>query len=120
LSEDELDAGAVSIADVPTPGLAQDAMVAIVAGSDTSATALANALYFLLTTPGAYDRLRAEVNAASAVINAREGQLDWAHLVDLPYMQAVINETLRLAPAVPGGAQRTPPPDGGPVAIAGQ
>jgi hypothetical protein len=29
-------------------------------------------------------------------------------------------ETTRLWPAIPNGLQRTPPPDGGPVVVAGQ
>jgi cytochrome P450 len=98
------------------PTLASEAVLAILAGSDTTATALANAMYYLMTHPTCMTRLRAEVDAA-----ADPGtEIDADKLVELSYLQAVISETLRLQPAIPNGVQRMPPHHGGPVIVAGQ
>ena len=39
-----------------------DAVLAIVAGSDTTATTLANVFFYLMSNPEAYKRLQAEVD----------------------------------------------------------
>jgi cytochrome P450 len=96
--------------------LATEASLAIVAGSDTTGTGLANAMCYLLAHPACMDRLRAEVDAAAG----EDADVPSDRLVELKYLQAVLNETLRLQPAVPNGVQRTPPPAGGPVIVAGQ
>jgi cytochrome P450 len=95
--------------------LAAEASLAIVAGSDTTSTALANALFYLISHPASMARLREELDGT-----APPGEdVPPEALSELPYLQAVLNETLRLQPAVPNGVQRTPPPEGGPVVVAG-
>lgn len=59
----------------------------IVAGSDTSSNALANAFFYLLTHPDAYMRLRKEVDAA---FPADVENLDTGVLTGLPFLQAVM------------------------------
>jgi|SRR5712671_2380214 len=44
--------------------VAQDGLLAIVAGSDTTSNTLAAVLYFLLRNPEAYERIQEEVDAA--------------------------------------------------------
>jgi cytochrome P450 len=95
-------------------------MLALVAGSDTTGTALANAMYYLMTHPDCMSRLRAELDCAAGEGTAYDIDIEEDKLVDLKYLQAVINETLRLQPALPNGAQRMPPHNGGPVVVAGQ
>jgi hypothetical protein len=63
--------------------------LAIVAGSDTTSTTLANALFYLLHTPGAYSKLRAELDAA-AFGAALDVELDSKTLADLPLLNGVM------------------------------
>lgn len=66
-----------------------------VAGHETTANALAWALYLLANTPMAQERARAEARAALA-------DADLATLPDrLPYLRQVLDETLRLYPPAP-------------------
>ncbi|MGW3543893.1 cytochrome P450 [Nocardia niigatensis] len=66
----------------------------LVAGHETTATALVWALYRLHREPAALARLRAELSAAGS-------DPDPAGLMALPYLEAVCQETLRLHPPVP-------------------
>ncbi|KAL5476669.1 hypothetical protein ACEPAI_2855 [Sanghuangporus weigelae] len=80
--------------------------LAIVAGSDTTSTTLSGVFFYLLTHPECYDRLRKEVDA---VFPPGEGEpFDGARLAEMKYLNAVINETLRIQPAVPTAIQRAP------------
>ena len=63
----------------------------IFAGTDTTSNALARTLQLLADNQDVQDRLRAEI------AEARNGQdLSYDDLVDLPYLDAVCRETLRL------------------------
>jgi len=77
--------------------------------SDTTGTTLANALYFLACNPTAYQRLQQEVDEA-----AIKGDAIFNNDISpsLPYLEAVITETLRLKPAVPSGQPRVTPTEG--------
>lgn len=65
------------------------------AGHETSASALAMAVYLLSQVPEAQGRLRQEVTAALA---GQNGPLGFEALRQLPYGAALFNETLRLYP----------------------
>ena len=64
-----------------------DAGLAIIAGSDTTATVLANLVYCLLAHPDTYARLRAEVDA---FYPPETNALDPAHLPQMHYLDAVM------------------------------
>lgn len=71
----------------------------LIAGHETTATALAWAVRWTLATPGLADRLRAEiVTARRAEGGAR---LSAARAAELPLVDAVCREALRLNPVVP-------------------
>ncbi|OCH95943.1 cytochrome P450 [Obba rivulosa] len=76
-----------------------DALFAIQAGSDTTAGVLIYLFYFLLTEKDAYNRLREELDNAFPDPDA---PLDLATLDSLPYLNAVLDESLRLGTPFPG------------------
>lgn len=84
------------------------AQVLIVAGSETSATALCGATYLLLSNPATLARLTAEVRAAFA----SEADILLQSTQALPYLSAVIEEALRLCPPGPGTFPRRVPEGG--------
>ncbi|KAH7146836.1 cytochrome P450 [Dactylonectria estremocensis] len=69
------------------------------AGSDTTAITLSSALYYLYTNPDKLEKLRREIDKQAA-----EGRLSdpvtFQEAQSMPYLQAVMKETLRLHPAV--------------------
>ncbi|KAJ6475695.1 cytochrome P450 [Mycena vitilis] len=89
-------------------------VVAIIAGSDTTATVLSNAFFFLLSHPESYMRLQGEVDKA---FPSSKEATDPALLSRLPYLNAVIKESLRLFPPIPTLLQRAPEVGTGPKAL---
>ncbi|KAL5340156.1 cytochrome P450 [Aspergillus crustosus] len=93
--------------------LNEDGRLMIITGSDTSGVALANAFYYLAKHPAVYKKLQSELD--SAFPNRSQSQAEEVRnetLRRLPYLEAVINETIRLKPAVPSGQPRQTPPGG--------
>ncbi|KAI0686845.1 high nitrogen upregulated cytochrome P450 monooxygenase 1 [Cytidiella melzeri] len=78
--------------------LTADGMMAVIAGSDTTATALSHLWYFLVKHPECYKTLRAEILA--------ENEGDFTRQANMPYLNACINEALRLYPPIISGLQR--------------
>ncbi|KAK8008231.1 hypothetical protein PG991_010782 [Apiospora marii] len=81
-----------------------DAIAIIIAGSDTVAATLVFAFYELAHDPSHQDKLLAELEG----VNIH----DRVALQSCQHLNAVINETLRLHPAVPTGGYRETPPEG--------
>ncbi|KAG6808992.1 hypothetical protein H0H92_002067, partial [Tricholoma furcatifolium] len=77
-----------------------DAGLAIIAGADTTSSAIANLVYFLLRNPNAYRRIQAEIDTLG------DNVMDYAKQAHLPYLTAALNESLRLFPPVLSGTQR--------------
>jgi cytochrome P450 len=90
---------------------ASESLLQIFAGSDTSATTIRILLLHVLTNPHMYARLRAEIDngistgAISSPIKDAEGRR-------LPYLQALIKESLRMFPPASGYMPRTVPKKG--------
>jgi cytochrome P450 len=85
-----------------------NASTLVVAGSETTATTVTAAFYFLLTNPDAYQQLRNEVRSA---FNSKT-EITITSVNKLEYMLACLNETMRMMPAAPGGIPRVVPPGG--------
>ncbi|KAL5511173.1 hypothetical protein ACEPAH_4388 [Sanghuangporus vaninii] len=95
-----------------------DVLVAIGAGADTTSTALGGLFFYLLSNPSVFYRLRKELDSEFPI---GEGEpFDAVKLASLPYLNAVINETLRLQPAVPTSLQRCPLEGSGGKMVAGR
>lgn len=71
----------------------------LLAGRDTTAGFLSNIWFVLSRNPNAWARLRAEVDALNGELPS------FTKLKDMKYLKAVLNETLRLYPIVPGNAR---------------
>lgn len=83
--------------------MVSDAVLAMIAGSDTTSGALSTAFFCLLRHPEMYKRLQAEIDK---YYPPEANALDTKYHVDMPYLNAIINETLRLYPSLPSGSQR--------------
>ncbi|KAF2667685.1 putative toxin biosynthesis cytochrome P450 monooxygenase [Microthyrium microscopicum] len=88
--------------------------IIMVAGSETTATALAGAVYLLAQNPEAMEKLQKEIRGAAK----EASELTMAVVNGLPYLFAVLEEVLRIYPPVPVALARTTPPEG--ATIAGQ
>ncbi|CAJ2505237.1 Uu.00g126310.m01.CDS01 [Anthostomella pinea] len=81
----------------------------MIAGSDTTSITLSAILYYLLKNTSAYQRLRDEVDSTGK-------ELTFAQAQNLPYLQAVIKEALRLHPATGLPLERVVPSGGATIA----
>ncbi|KAK7445715.1 hypothetical protein VKT23_014710 [Stygiomarasmius scandens] len=77
------------------PEVVADGILAIIAGSDTSASAMASVIWFVLRHPECYQILQKEVDAIFA---DGENFLDSSRHKELSYLSACISEALRLHP----------------------
>ncbi|KAJ7286364.1 cytochrome P450, partial [Mycena rebaudengoi] len=80
-----------------------DGTLAIVAGADTTASALSSFLWCILSNPDIYRRVQAEVDS---VYPDEESVSDTSKQGDLYLLTACLNETLRLFPPVPTNGAR--------------
>ena len=97
-------------------GLNQDeasgeALLQVIAGSDTSAGVLRTAMLCLLTNPIAYRKLQADIDTGIAEGTISSPITD-AEARQMPYLQAVIKEALRLMPPASGPLFKQVPPEG--------
>ena len=88
-----------------------DGCLMIAAGTDTTANALGNATWYIMSNPVIYDRLFAELKAAIPNVHdvVDSGALEGERF---PYLRAVVKETLRLSYGVPGKMARRVPEGG--------
>ncbi|KAL3425365.1 benzoate 4-monooxygenase cytochrome p450 [Phlyctema vagabunda] len=88
-----------------------ETLLQIIAGSDTTATAIRATLLHLMSTPSAYNALQAEIDNGILAGNISSPATD-AEGRRLPFLQAVIKEGLRIWPPVTGLMSKTVPKGG--------
>ncbi|KAK3905020.1 glycosyl hydrolase family 76-domain-containing protein [Staphylotrichum tortipilum] len=88
-------------ADPPEKFVIDQIMSILIAGRDTTASAMAAAFYFLARNPAAVEKLREEIR--------RVGDEDptWEQLKQMKYLNNVIKETLRLFSPVASNSRRS-------------
>lgn len=95
------------------PQIVHDGMVNIyllgnvVAGSDTTATAMCSAIYYVLKNPPVHTKLCEELKAADLPLPAK-----WKDLQKLPFFTAVMREAKRIHPGVGMLLERVVPAGG--------
>ncbi|RKP09113.1 cytochrome P450 [Thamnocephalis sphaerospora] len=89
--------------------MAGDILVQFIGGTDTTAISCAWTIYLLSGTPDVYSRLLQEIREAVPDINT---EIRHAMVCDLPYLNAVINEALRIYPVGGGDIHRVVPKGG--------
>lgn len=82
--------------------------ILLVAGSETTATALSVTTFFLCNYPEVYSKLTNEIRKSFA----SEDEINMVSVNKLKYQSAVLEEALRIFPPAPAGGQRTVPPEG--------
>ena len=92
---------------MPFDIVVNDADIVVIAGSDTSKTVLSSLFYYLLCNQEKLDKLREEVDR----FYPPGESLSSEHFQEMSYLDACINEALRLSPPVPGGSQRDAGPN---------
>lgn len=91
-----------------SPELNAESRLLVVAGSDTIAATSSFIVYELCKNPEVQSKCREAIDAATS----GKDYLEIEHVQNIPYLDGVINEALRLHPAVPSGVQRETPPEG--------
>jgi cytochrome P450 len=81
--------------------LRDELVTMLLAGHETTGTAMAWAFERLLSHPEAYARVEAEIDAATG-----GGPIEREHVPRLVYLDAVLQETLRIRPIMPIGGTR--------------
>ena len=82
-----------------------NAVVFLVAGSETTATTLSGTTYLLLSNPASYSRLKAEIRSAFT----KSSDITIEAVNNLPYLLAALQEGLRMYPPIPTGFPRVVP-----------
>ena len=85
-----------------------NAFIIIIAGSETSATLLSGLIYYLCSSSSAYLRLTSEIRSA---FNST-AEITFASITRLPYLAAVIEESLRVYPPFVTSLARVVPKGG--------
>lgn len=81
--------------------LGVESSLLIAAGADTTSLTLAAAFFYLVHNPRVLHILVEEIQSALPAGHAHAHPMTPSKLITLPYLRAVIDETLRLAPPVP-------------------
>ncbi|KAJ4301963.1 hypothetical protein N0V88_002091 [Collariella sp. IMI 366227] len=89
--------------------LTAEALTQLIAGSDTTSNSSCALLYHAVRTPGVIPKLQAELDAHLPV---EQDVPTFEQVRDLPYLTAVVNETLRYHSTSGIGLPRQIPPDG--------
>jgi cytochrome P450 len=91
-----------------TDEIVSSSRVIIAAGSETTATALSGLIFYLLNTPNALSLLVKEIRSSFKSIS----EMTFANEAKLTYLQACVDEILRVYPPVAMELSRLTPPEG--------
>ncbi|KAK2732727.1 hypothetical protein FQN57_002481 [Myotisia sp. PD_48] len=91
------------------PELWGESNVLMIAGTDTTSTGLASAIFYLVRNHQAMEKLQHEIRAGFESV---EDIVTGTQLNNMVYLKACIDEAMRLAPAVPGAMPREVLPGG--------
>lgn len=102
--------------------LVTESLLQLVAGTDTTATAIRSTMLYLLTHPRVYARLQAEIGEAVAASRAPPvpAVVADAEVKALPYLQAVVKEGMRIHPPAAGVFPKRVPDGGDTVVVDGK
>lgn len=102
--------------------LVNESLLQLIAGSDTTSTAIRALFLYLLTHPRVYAALQAEVDAAVANGTAPRAPsiISEAGARSLPYLQACIKEGMRVRPAAGSPVPKRVPDGGDTVVVDGK
>ncbi|KAI0739186.1 cytochrome P450 [Daedaleopsis nitida] len=87
-----------------TGELSEDSLIGhmsllILAGTDTTSTTLSRAIELLSHRPDIQQKLRQEVNNATHGVGRSLSEFDFDAYAELPYLEAVVRETIRMYPS---------------------
>ncbi|KAM4057737.1 cytochrome p450 [Hirsutella rhossiliensis] len=99
--------------------LRSEALEQVVAGSDTTAGALRGALLHIMSNARVHAKLQREVDAEAAATGS-DGIVEAARARQLPYLQAVVRESLRIWPPAVNIFARDVPAGGDTVVVDGR
>ncbi|KAF2111057.1 cytochrome P450 [Lophiotrema nucula] len=97
-----------------------ESFLQIIAGSDTTATAIRGTMLYVLSNPRVYNKLREEIDDAVAEGRVGDGIVSDAQAKEMPYLQAVLREGFRIHPPVTDIAPKKVPPGGDTVIVDGE
>ncbi|KAK8040736.1 hypothetical protein PG991_000524 [Apiospora marii] len=89
-----------------------EALFMFIAGSDTSASALRVTMFYIMSCPRVYQKLKAEIRTAIREGRASSPVITVAEAKQLPYLQAVLYEGLRMRPVTTGQQAKEVPAGG--------
>jgi cytochrome P450 len=99
--------------------LLSEAVLQILAGSDTTATAIRTTMLYLIAHPRVYTKLQTEIDKTVAS-GAAQGIVQDDTLRNLPYLQSVVREGLRIHPPVTDVVPKKVPVGGDTVSVQGK
>ena len=88
--------------EIPFEIVLNDGDLVVIAGSDTTKAVLSSIFFYLLRSPEKLAKLREEIDH----FYPPEESLSSKHFQKMSYLDACINEALRLSPPIPSGSQR--------------
>ncbi|KAL4805653.1 cytochrome P450 [Aspergillus unguis] len=95
----------------PSSGsLYEEAQALMFGGADTTGMALMEGVFYILNSPDVYAKMKEELRASWPDLNGPSP--GWEELEKLPYLTAVIKETLRMSPGVASPLPRVVPDSG--------
>jgi cytochrome P450 len=100
--------------------LVAEALLQILAGADTTATAIRATMLHIITHPAVYRTLQAEIDQAVQSGHTSSPVIQEAEAHELKYLQAVIREGLRIWPPVTGLLSKVVPKAGDEVEVDGK